>query len=204
MVESCGLTLLKSPLKTFNYVLHLTTDDVHYIQINCHKCVLLAHSKRILREMKSDTYFHFTIKVLPGYLGAFLELLQYMYLKNPALITEKDKICHLMGYLEMPSEFYVLQNMPVLKKAHQKNSTHDIVQLHLYSDEGSCILQKDFLKTIRAITNTGICAQPRLLSHEEQKHQPKKRKHKKRKFTSTRTLRKRAKKVNYYQEKVFH
>lgn len=74
-----GLTLLNAPAETFDYVLHLTSDDRRFVRIHCHRCVLQAYSGRFRKLTCDKNLFDLEIKVLPGYLTAMIEIIQYMY-----------------------------------------------------------------------------------------------------------------------------
>jgi hypothetical protein len=66
-----------------------------------------------LRELiTSENYFDLTIDVPLGYLGAMLELLQFMYLKNTGLLTNREKILELCAVLKMKPEFVIASNVP--------------------------------------------------------------------------------------------
>jgi len=107
-IPSCGLTLLRSPPEAHDYVLKITCDDVHYVHINCHRCVLLAHSRKLQELITCENYYSLIIRVAPGYVGACVELLQYMYLRDISLITDKAKMLEMCGLFDMPSEFYLV------------------------------------------------------------------------------------------------
>jgi hypothetical protein len=66
-----------------------------------------------MRELiTSDCYFDLTIDVPLGYLGSMLELLQFMYLKNTGLLTNREKIVTLCALLKMKPEFVIASNVP--------------------------------------------------------------------------------------------
>lgn len=109
-IPSCGLSLLCAPVEAHDYVLKLTDDDKHYVHINCHRCVLLAHSKKMRELMTGENYFSMIIRLQTGYIGACVELLQYMYLRDLSLITEKDKVLKMCSLFDMPFEFVLLKN----------------------------------------------------------------------------------------------
>ena len=86
---SCGAVLLKGPVDSFDYCLYIT-DTKKTIKIYCHRSVLLAHSVKMRELITSENFFDLTIEVKPGYLGSMIELLQFMYLKNIALISNRN------------------------------------------------------------------------------------------------------------------
>jgi hypothetical protein len=84
---SCGLTLLRAPRSTRDYWLELTSHDEFSVTVHCHRCVLLAHATTLQEYLTGENYWNMSIKVKPGYVSAAAELIQFMYLKNPRLIT---------------------------------------------------------------------------------------------------------------------
>ncbi len=104
-IPSCGLALLQAPQSTFDYVLHLTegeSPDAPRARVLTHRCVLLAHSEMMQSLINDTTFFDLTINLQPGYLGACIELLQFMYVKDPDLLSDVDKVLHLCGTFQMP------------------------------------------------------------------------------------------------------
>lgn len=141
-VPSCGLTLLRGPPDTFDYVLYVTADDKAFVRIHCHRAVLLAHSKKMRRLITGENYFEMTIKVLPGFVGAFVEVLQYMYLKDPTLITHRSKMKEMICFLEMPFDHWLVKE----EKLRVLNNHEPCIYITLEHDQHStCLLAKDFL-----------------------------------------------------------
>jgi len=142
-IPSCGLTLLSGPKNAFDYVLRITSDDKQFVQINCHRCVLIAHSPQLGNLINGENFFDMSIKVKFGYIGACLELIQYFYLKDPSLISEKEKILELCGLFEMSLDHFLIRE--------NKSETLDrypMIKLNIMADESSSITTLDFLKCI--------------------------------------------------------
>jgi hypothetical protein len=74
-----------------------------------------------------------TITVEIGYVGSMLELLQFMYLKNTGLLTNREKILELCAVLKMKPEFVIASNFV--------NSTHSI-------DLDLCQLSTEFVNLV--------------------------------------------------------
>jgi hypothetical protein len=106
---SCGSTLLKAPLSTFDYVLYIT-DGINTVKVLCHKCVLLAHSSRMMELITNENFFDLEISVLPGYITSALELIQYMYLKDPSYVSDVGKVLQLCGMFHMSSDHFAIRN----------------------------------------------------------------------------------------------
>jgi hypothetical protein len=108
-IPSCGLSLLQGPLDAFDYVLWLT-DGEQQIKVLAHRCVLLAHSEKMRELITGENFFECTIKVKPGYLTACLELLQFMYMKDPRLIHHVDQVLELCGMFRMPYDHIAIRD----------------------------------------------------------------------------------------------
>lgn len=111
-IPSCGLALLQAPQSTFDYVLHLTEGEAPNApkaRVLTHRCVLLAHSETMRDLINDTTFFDLTINLQPGYLGACIELLQFMYVKDPDLLSDVDKVLHLCGTFHMPFVHLVIR-----------------------------------------------------------------------------------------------
>jgi len=140
-VISCGQTLLRGPKNSFDYVLRITSDDVQVVQIHCHRCVLIAHSQRFSNLIYGDSFWDMDIKVKPGFVGAVIELIQYMYLKDIQLISEREKILELCSFLEMPLDHFLIRQLTT-------DPIQNLTCLNIVSDGSCCISTLDFLKTL--------------------------------------------------------
>lgn len=142
-LPSCGLTLLRGPRNAFDYRLSISSDEKHYVHIRCHRAVLISHSKRFDQLINAENYFELEIKVKPGYVGPMIELLQFMYLKDPALISSRDKVVELCGVCEMPLDhFFIRQHT-------DGTSPHRAVPLNIVADESASVTTEDWLHCLR-------------------------------------------------------
>lgn len=145
-LPSCGLSLLRAPEDTFDYVLRVTTDDKHYARIHCHKAVLKAHSPRMRELMTADNYFQMEIKLSLGYMGAFIELIQYMYVRDITMISQKQKVLKLCAMFDMPLDIFLIRN-----DAIQPINTYRSVAFTIVNGPNTastCITLLDFLAHI--------------------------------------------------------
>ena len=107
---SCGAALLRGPRECFDYVLFVT-DGSTTAKVLCHKGVLMCHSPKFRELIVTDNYFALDVRVQPGFLPAMLELLQYLYLKDPSLLASpRSKLLQLCAWLQMPQEFLQLRD----------------------------------------------------------------------------------------------
>lgn len=143
-IPSCGLALLKGPIASFDYVLRLTSNEKTFVHINCHRCVLLAHSKQMCNLICNENFWDMDIKVKPGYISAAIELIQYMYLKDISLITEKSKILELCAVFEMSLDFFLIRTDSL-----DCLNVYPQIRLNIEWDDSSCITSLDFLKRIK-------------------------------------------------------
>lgn len=143
-IPSCGLALLKGPIASFDYVLRLTSNEKTFVHINCHRCVLLAHSKQMCNLICNENFWDMDIKVKPGYISAAIELIQYMYLKDISLITEKSKILELCAVFEMSLDFFLIRTDSL-----DCLNIYPQIRLNIEWDDSSCITSLDFLKRIK-------------------------------------------------------
>ena len=143
-IPSCGLALLKGPRNAFDYVLRLTSDDKQFVQIYCHRCVLITHSKKMSDLICNENFWDMDVKVKPGFLGAAVELIQYMYLRDITLISDKSKILELCAVFEMPLDFFLIQQ----NQAQALNATHHM-KLQIVADESESVTSMDFLRGIQ-------------------------------------------------------
>ena len=116
LIPSCGVTLLRSSKKFCDYTLRLD-DGRAQVKIMCHRCVLMSHSHRLSTLMTSENYFDMRICVKPGYLSSAVELIQYMYLKDPTLLSEKGKILEICGLFHMSIDHFIISR----NKLHKSN-----------------------------------------------------------------------------------
>jgi hypothetical protein len=131
---SCGLRLLSAPRECFDYCLYIT-DSKKIVKVYCHRSVLLAHSIRMRELITPENYFDLTITVLIGYVGSMLELIQFMYLKNTGLFTNREKILELCAVLKMKPEFVIASNVV-------QNLEHNSIDLD------SCKLSTEFVTLV--------------------------------------------------------
>jgi hypothetical protein len=146
LIPSCGLTLLKSPKDTFDYVLYIT-DDTVTVKVLCHKCVLLSHSERLRELISGENYFDLDIKVKKGYISSLLQLIQYMYLKDPMLISNSDKILELCGMFHMELDHFIIRT----NKAVQLNTypmTSIVLKHQQKQHDEKCLFATEFTKLI--------------------------------------------------------
>jgi hypothetical protein len=146
LIPSCGLSLLKSPRDTFDYVLFIT-DDTVTVKVLCHKCVLLSHSERLRELISGENYFDLDIKVKKGYISSLLELIQYMYLKDPMLISNSDKILELCGMFHMELDHFIIRT----NKAVQLNTypmTSVVLKHQQKQQDEKCLFATEFTKLI--------------------------------------------------------
>lgn len=101
---SCGLSLLRGSADSFDYSLYVT-DGKKIIKVSCHRSVLMTHSAKMRELVNGENFFDVTITVKPGYMCSMMELLQHMYLKNSALLTNRAKILELCAFLRMKPTF---------------------------------------------------------------------------------------------------
>jgi hypothetical protein len=141
---SCGYSLLKAPLNTFDYALYLTDRKVT-VKIQCHRCVLLAHSEIFRDLICNENFFDMEVCVKPGYLTAAVEVIQYMYLKDPLLITSKSKVLDMCGMFQMPLDHFLIASnkiMPV--NTYPTVNVTIMPELDLENIPEKCILTADF------------------------------------------------------------
>lgn len=143
---SCGLTMLRAPLDTCDYVLNVTSDDVQFLQIYCHKCVLKCHSTRFNDLMTGENFHEMVIKLPLGYSGAFIELIQYMYLRDITMISDPEKVKNLCAFFDMPADIFLIQK----GKIAPINTYHSIL-FNIVSDNqnvSSCVGVFEFMQHI--------------------------------------------------------
>jgi len=142
-VRSCGQTLLQGPSNTFDYVLHLT-DGKQQATMFCHRSVLSVHSKRFNTTINGENYFDQEVQVLPGYMGAMLELIQFMYLKDTRYLTQHKKIKKLCIFLDVPLDLFRINF------EHEVSVQSNQVVFQFEKDpENRCVVAKDLLRHIK-------------------------------------------------------
>ncbi len=107
---SCGLRLLTAPIECFDYCLYIS-DSKKVVKVYCHRAILLSHSILMRELITSENYFDLTVSVEFGYISSMLELLQFMYLKNTGLLSNREKLLELCAMLKMKSEFVTVGNI---------------------------------------------------------------------------------------------
>lgn len=145
---SCGLSLLRASEETFDYVLHVTSDDLHFVRIHCHKAVLRCHSPRFSDLMTGANYAELEVKLPTGYFGAFIELVQYMYLRDITLISHAQKVLKLCAMFDMPFDIFLIRT-----RAIEPINTYRSLAFQLVSDQeprevSTCITALDFLRHV--------------------------------------------------------
>lgn len=119
-MESLGETLLHGPPEAFDFTLCIT-DGRFRIPVRCHSCVLLTYSPVFTQYMREQSRFTCTWKVDRGYLGAAMELIQFLYLRRLELVSHRDKVLELAAFLRMPSLFFHMNtHVPLPEFATQK------------------------------------------------------------------------------------
>ena len=142
-INSCGLALLRGPTDSFDYTLFITDGNIT-VKVFCHKCVLIAHSERMRINIRGEHFFDMDIKVKPGYITAFIELVQYMYLKDPTLITKESKILELCGMLHMKLDHFLIRSEKLVKQNEYPTVTINFSGATMQS----CKLEKSFSSLI--------------------------------------------------------
>lgn len=150
-IPSCGESLLKSPINTFDYVLCIT-DGTVTVKVLCHKCVLLTHSPKLQELINNENFFDLEIEVKPGYITATLELIQYMYLKNPKLFTDQVKVLQVCGMFYMNQDYRLIRNSPPVTQENN-NFTNIILQVGEAHPSVTARLLTDFLKCVEMSAN---------------------------------------------------
>ncbi len=149
-MESCGLRLLRGPRNAFDYVLKITSDGKQFVNLACHRCVLIAHSAKFAELITSENYWDMEINVKPGYVSAVVELIQFMYLKDPRLLTQTQKVLELCGLFDMSSEHFAI-------RTNAATGPEDWIRLVISADDSECITSADFLKIISVVKGRLPC-----------------------------------------------
>ena len=174
LIPTCGLALLSSPKETFDFVLKVT-DGKQAAKVPCHRCVLVAHSLKLRDFITCENYFELTIKLLPGYIPALLELVQYMYLKDHTLITDIQKVLELCGTLHMKLDHFI-----VSRGKTEKLNQYPVVY-HIHLQENTAAVLPEFTRLVE-FQNVQIAPPPKIKSEEEEHMKIATKKNKKRKI----------------------
>lgn len=110
-LQSCGSVLLSGPAHTFDYVLHLD-DSVQQVHVWCHRVVLATHSALLSELMRGENYWEQCLQVASGYLGACLELIQFFYLRDLSLLTDRSRILRVCQFFKVPLEIFMYFSTP--------------------------------------------------------------------------------------------
>jgi hypothetical protein len=143
---SCGLSMLRAPDDTFDFILSLTSNDKERVSIHCHRAVLRCHSPKLSEYMTGHNYFYLEIKLPDGYLGSCIELIQYMYIRDISKISDREKILKLCAMFEMPLDFFLIRKE--ISGSSTTNNNYRTIELRLSSDSNTstCLTIVDFLK----------------------------------------------------------
>lgn len=144
-IDSLGQHLLRGTNNSFDFKLKLTEDGHTFVDICCHRAILCMYSPKFSRLIKDQDYFDMTVKVFPGYLGPMIELIQYMYLRNPEFITHKERVLYLCATFEMPLQHFTIQRDADSKFACSTQAW----QVTLVPNTSSAVLGRDFLTAVR-------------------------------------------------------
>jgi len=108
--QSCGHGLLELDPRTFDMKLRIT-DGVSAAVVYVHSVVLCQSpllSRVILDTPVRESGF-MQLRVQPGCVMAMLEVLQFLYLKQPAFSADPDAVRRLLSWLEMPLAHYTFR-----------------------------------------------------------------------------------------------
>jgi hypothetical protein len=148
-LSTCGETLLTAPFDTFDYVLYIT-DGITRFKVICHKCVLLAHSLKLRELINNENFFDLEIELNPGYIMPALELIQYMYLKNPKLISQVSKVLTLCCTFEMSKDYSAIRNCQKSSAPQITSQNFTNVHLHVLNTEPeSATLSDNFFSCVK-------------------------------------------------------
>ncbi len=162
-IPSCGLALLQGG--SFDYVLRISSDDKQYIHINCHRSVLTAHSSALRELISGDNFWDMDIKVRPGYVSAAIELVQYMYLKDPVLISQREKVIELCSLFGMPLDYFLIREAKL-----EKCNLYPFAAIRLVADDSTFVSPQDFLQHLRVERAKILCSLP-IDTMKKRKHQ---------------------------------
>lgn len=144
MALSCGEALLRSSLKTSDFVLYVTeASEDNSCKICVHRAVLSAHSV-ILHDMIHDGehFFELMLVLDDGYMSAMIEFLQFMYLHDFKRITQNEKVKYLMVKFCMPVHYYSLLSVD------SSQTVLSNVCIQLESSDRDIVLARDMVSRI--------------------------------------------------------
>lgn len=150
MAYTCGHVLLRAPLETFDFLLRFSTpNSPNVVSVYCHRAILVAYSEYcrhfILNpDFKGEFHYQLNIQVEDGQLGAALELIQFMYIRDPALLSDRNKILQLCGLFRMYQEHMFIQSLN--DKPHESRIPN--INLMLVFDDSVAISSQDFVKAV--------------------------------------------------------
>jgi hypothetical protein len=160
LVPSCGLTLLRAPQRLCDYTL-VVDDGAAKVKVLCHRAVLAAHSEKLAKLMTAENYFDMSVRVKPGYLGAMVELLQYMYLKDPALISDQEKLLQMCGLLHMKVDHFVVSRKK-LRQLNEYPTTQLTLQFQTDQRVDAAVLAEPFQQNVAFSDLASGPAQPKV------------------------------------------
>lgn len=140
--------MLQAPEDTFDYVLHITSNDQHFVRLHCHKAVLRCHSPRFSALMTGANYSELEVKLPQGFFGAFLELVQYMYLRDITLISHPQKVMQLCAMFDMPFDIFLIRTQGVAPINTYRSLAFSLVSDGEPREVSTCITALDFLRHV--------------------------------------------------------
>jgi hypothetical protein len=137
---SCGLALLRAPKNCFDYILRISDGNIT-VKLFTHRCVLLSHGYKFNELINDENYFDMSIMVKKGFIGPCIELIQYMYLKDPRLITDKEKMLELCTLFEMPTVYSQIRN----NDCPENPDKFDLIHLDIDDKTNeNCLMEKNY------------------------------------------------------------
>lgn len=140
--------MLQAIEDTCDYVLHVTSDDQHFLRIHCHKAVLRCHSPRFSELMTGANYSELEVKLPVGFFGAFIELVQYMYLRDIHLISHAHKVMQLCAMFDMPFDIFLIRTGGVQPINTYASLTFTLTSDRQPEEHATCITAVDFLRHV--------------------------------------------------------
>jgi hypothetical protein len=145
MLPSCGQTLLRGPRNSFDYLVRFTSDGKQFAHVQCHRCVLCAHSATFNEMIVAENFWDMDVHVKPGYVGAAVQLIQYMYKKEVSLISDKEKVLELCGLFRMPQDHFLI------RQAVAQPPTGPCVTINIVADESTAVVAEDFIGCLKFV-----------------------------------------------------
>lgn len=148
--NTCGYVLLRAPVETFDFLLRFSTPTSStVVSVYCHRAILVAYSEYfrhwILHPDHGGEFHHqLNIRVDDGQLGAALELIQFMYLRDPTLLSNRNKVLQLCGLFRLYKEHLFIRSLD--DKPHESRIPNII--LTLVFDDSVAISSQDFVKAV--------------------------------------------------------